>query len=69
MKVVALGEPLKLTVELAIKLEPLTVIINPEEPLVVEVGEIDVKVGAGLPTVMVGEEEIVVKVPESETRD
>ena len=48
-----LDEPEKFTTELEIKLVPLTVRVKPVSPAVLEVGDILVVVGTGLPTVKV----------------
>jgi hypothetical protein len=52
-KVVVLADPLKLTAELATKFVPFTVIVNPVEPSITDVGEILVVVGTGLVIVSV----------------
>ena len=57
-KVVDRAEPLKLTVEEATKLVPLTVKVNDVPPAVTGVGEIDVVVGTGLLMVKVWADEV-----------
>jgi hypothetical protein len=58
IKVVARAEPLKSTVDDALKLVPFTVRVNCAPPAVVEVGLIDVVVGTGLLIVSVCELEV-----------
>ncbi|MDD5547787.1 MAG: hypothetical protein PHN74_02755 [Candidatus Pacebacteria bacterium] len=67
--VVALFEPLNLTVEPETKFVPLTVRANWESPSVLDIGEISVVVGTGLLIVTTGEDAIFTSVPESEPRD
>jgi len=50
-KDVNLGEPLKFTVELELKLAPLTVNVNAPPPAATDDGEIDIVAGVKLPTV------------------
>jgi len=53
MKVVLRAEPLKLTVDDALKFVPFTVSVNCAPPAIVDVGEIEVVVGTGFLTVSV----------------
>ena len=66
IKVVVSGEPFQLITEPETNDEPFAVKVNPLPPTVVEVGEIELNVGTGLLTVIVGCTEIFVKVPASE---
>jgi hypothetical protein len=59
MYVVASVEPLKFTTEVGTKFVPFTVSVNPGLPAVVEVGLIEVVVGAGFVRVTVIAGEVV----------
>jgi len=69
MNVVARVDPFHRTDDEAVKLLPMRVKVKPELPAVVDVGEIEVRVGAGPPTATTGDDAMLVSVPASDVRD
>ena len=69
MNVVTRDDPFHCTDDDAIKLLPVRVRVKPTLPAVVDVGEMAVRVGAGLFTVTTGDDAILVNVPVSDVRD